>query len=75
MMRAAYLDGLVTLFYDGSIEIYNEGLHEEVEDAGVWWEKLMSDDSGIEWESLNLSDECKEIVIERQLIKSDLLRR
>ena len=68
-MWAAYLDGLATLFYDGSIEIYNEVLHVELEKAGLYRMSRESNGSDIERESLSISRECKETVRERQLLE------
>ena len=58
-MRVATVDGLVTLFYDGSKPLYNEELHFD------WWdahEQHMSED---DWESWDLSVECKKYFRER----------
>ncbi|GFH46385.1 hypothetical protein CTEN210_02859 [Chaetoceros tenuissimus] len=61
-MRVATVDGLVTLFYDGSKELYNEDLHEE------WWKEYYNYTADAEdfWERWNLSDECKRYWKERQ---------
>ena len=60
-MRVATVDGLVTLFYDGSKTIYNADLHDE------WWDEYLDHDSNEEgWEDWNLSDECKRYFKERQ---------
>lgn len=60
-MRVATVDGLVTLFYDGSKELYNEELHLE------WLRESCNqgrnDDN---WESWTISDECKRYLRERQ---------
>ena len=59
-MRVATVDGLVTLFYDGSKPLYNEGLIEEWEDAEG---NIFSEHTDLEdW---NLSDECKRYLRER----------
>ena len=65
-MRVAIVDGLVTLFYDGSKEPYNRKLHDE------WWKEFCS--SGLDsrsweeqWEEwTHLSSECREYWKERQ---------
>ncbi|GFH44050.1 hypothetical protein CTEN210_00524 [Chaetoceros tenuissimus] len=60
-MRVATVDGLVTLFYDGSKELWNEELHEE-------WEyefEEHEDKEIVNWESWNLSYECKQYLRER----------
>ena len=60
-MRVATVDGLVTLFYDGS-ELFNDDLHDE------WYDENQNhanphDDN---WEEWNLSDECKQYLRERE---------
>ncbi|GFH46392.1 hypothetical protein CTEN210_02866 [Chaetoceros tenuissimus] len=60
-MRVATVDGLVTLFYDGSRELFNEELDEE------WMQK--AGDNGYDcetWEEWNLSNECKVYWRERE---------
>ena len=72
-MRVATVDGLVTLFYDGSRELYNQGLDRE------WWDEYDSHNRNREWwedhyndgnmdfmEEWNLSDECTEYWRQRQ---------
>ncbi|GFH46302.1 hypothetical protein CTEN210_02776 [Chaetoceros tenuissimus] len=58
-MRVATVDGLVTLFYDGSKEPYNEELHHEFQDE--WYNRLNS-----KYEEWNLSEECRNYWNERQ---------
>lgn len=59
-MRVTTVDGLVTLFYDGSV-IYNWKLHDE------WvYEFYNHDKNDDNWESWNLSVECKRYWKERQ---------
>ena len=56
-MRVATVDGLVTLFYDGSKELYNVELsHEWFEGAA---EGYYDNDEKESWEDWPLSDECK----------------
>ncbi|GFH57166.1 predicted protein [Chaetoceros tenuissimus] len=56
-MRVATVDGLVTLFYDGSKKLYNDELD---------WECFtIAADAG-DLESLDISDECKRYWKERQ---------
>lgn len=59
-MSVANVDGLVTLFYDGSKELYNEELDDE------WSEEYdnrdLNDDN---WEEWDLSVECKRYIRER----------
>ncbi|GFH61926.1 hypothetical protein CTEN210_18402 [Chaetoceros tenuissimus] len=57
-MRVATVDGLVTLFYDGSKPLWNRELSSE------WWHahQHMNED---DWESWNLSVECREYIRER----------
>ena len=60
-MRVANVDGLVTLFYDGSKELWNEELEME------WSRKYRNHSCNEEvWESWDLSDECKRYWKERQ---------
>ena len=60
-MRVATVDGLVTLFYDGS-ELFNGELYQE------WvYEYRHHDFNDDNWEEWNLSDECKRYWRERQL--------
>ena len=61
-MRVATVDGLVTLFYDGSRELYDWYLHKE------WGckSRFRYEDDWKEWEKLDLSDECREYWRERQ---------
>ena len=59
-MRVAKVDGLVTLFYDGSRELFNRQLHDE------WWDEYLDHDEKIKgWESWDLSDECKQYLRQR----------
>ncbi|GFH43792.1 hypothetical protein CTEN210_00265 [Chaetoceros tenuissimus] len=58
-MRVATIDGLVTLFYDGSKELWNENLN---------WERSIALLTGVranDLESSNVSDECKRYFRER----------
>ncbi|GFH43789.1 hypothetical protein CTEN210_00262 [Chaetoceros tenuissimus] len=60
-MRVATIDGLVTLFYDGSKELFNETFDEE-----FWWHYCgdgMHNEH--DWEDWNLSNECKNYWRER----------
>ena len=60
-MRVATVDGLVTLFYDGSKELYNDELNQE------WWHaRNHPRKSAKNWESWPLSDECKRYWKNRQ---------
>ncbi|GFH46395.1 hypothetical protein CTEN210_02869 [Chaetoceros tenuissimus] len=60
-MRVATVDGLVTLFYDGSKQLFSEELYEE------WWEECSDHGYNEEgWEEWDLSDECKQYLRERQ---------
>ncbi|GFH46532.1 hypothetical protein CTEN210_03006 [Chaetoceros tenuissimus] len=60
-MRVATVDGLVTLFYDGSERLRNEELHEE------WIIAYNDYDQNDEnWEDWPLSDECKDYWRQRQ---------
>ena len=60
-MRVATVDGLVTLFYDGSKKLFNRELYDE------WTSKAC--DNGFHretaWEEWDLSDECKRYWKER----------
>ena len=67
-MRVATVDGLVTLFYDGSRELYDYDLN---------WEwlteysrrRLIDGDRAervVDLEAMNVSDECKRYLRERQ---------
>ncbi|GFH46380.1 hypothetical protein CTEN210_02854 [Chaetoceros tenuissimus] len=60
-MRVATVDGLVTLFYDGSKQLYNEELSLE------WVHGCIDNnyDCGT-WEEWDLSEECKKYWRERQ---------
>lgn len=59
-MRIATVDGLVTLFYDGSKEFYNQEL------SGEWWEEYDEHDQNDDkWEEWDLSVECKKYWRER----------
>ncbi|GFH44053.1 hypothetical protein CTEN210_00527 [Chaetoceros tenuissimus] len=60
-MRVATVNGLVTLFYDGSKELCNEELHDEWEDQLV----EHNDEDIADWESWDLSNECKQYIRER----------
>ncbi|GFH46382.1 hypothetical protein CTEN210_02856 [Chaetoceros tenuissimus] len=60
-MRVATVDGLVTLFYDGSKELFSDELYYE------WFEKYEYDDSiDADWENWEISDRCKRYWRERQ---------
>lgn len=56
-MRVATVDGLVTLFYDGSKQIYNRELCDEASDLHSF--------DGDNLEEFDLSDECKRYWKER----------
>ena len=60
-MRVATVDGLVTLFYDGSKKLWNDELDEE------WEDQLAEhyDEDFSKWESWELSNECKQYIRER----------
>ncbi|GFH61889.1 hypothetical protein CTEN210_18365 [Chaetoceros tenuissimus] len=65
-MRVATVDGLVTLFYDGSKELFDRELNDE------WWKEFRDqgrhDDDNDEidnWEEWNLSVQCKKYFRER----------
>ncbi|GFH46393.1 hypothetical protein CTEN210_02867 [Chaetoceros tenuissimus] len=60
-MRVATVDGLVTLFYDGSKEPFNPDLDQEWTNA--YYNNFENKDN---WEEWNLSDECKRYWKERQ---------
>ncbi|GFH44049.1 hypothetical protein CTEN210_00523 [Chaetoceros tenuissimus] len=62
-MSVATVDGLVTLFYDGSKKLWNYELDEEWEDQLA---EHHEDEDFSEWESWDLSNECKRYVRERQ---------
>lgn len=57
-MRVATVDGLVTLFYDGSKELFNQELSRE-------WREVQNILEPSNLESSNVSDECKRYVRER----------
>ncbi|GFH46386.1 hypothetical protein CTEN210_02860 [Chaetoceros tenuissimus] len=57
-MRVATVDGLVTLFYDGSKELYNEELEQEWS-LGAYNFSRAVDPLGEGWEDWDMSDECK----------------
>ena len=60
-MRVATVDGLVTLFYDGSRELYNGELYHE------WFEEYLYHDFKEKgWEDWIISDECKQYCRERR---------
>ena len=60
-MRVATVDGLVTLFYDGSKELFNIELEEE------WFREYLHHDHNEEgWEDWIISNECKQYFRERQ---------
>ena len=53
-MRVDTVDGLVTLFYDGSKELYNQELNDE------WRKEYYNHDrNDADWEDWDLSDKCK----------------
>lgn len=63
-MRVATIDGLLTLFYDGSEELYNQKLDDELEKA--YNKHIDEDDQSLEtWESWDLSDACKKNTIRK----------
>ena len=61
-MRVATVDGLVTLFYDGSKELWNQELIDEWQERRQNIGHVEEDDN---WESWDLSNECKEYFRER----------
>ena len=67
-MRVATVDGLVTLYYDGSKKLYNQELHQEwfrvrrQNTAREWWGHA---DEGTDVEAMDVSDECKRYMRER----------
>ena len=67
-MRVAEVDGLLTLFYDGSEELYNEELdYEWYEKYGNGMYSLPSLEQDFEdFEEWNVSKECKNYMRERQ---------
>ena len=62
------MDGLVTLFYDGSKELYNWELdHEWFEELrDEWWDEYQNHEYEVNWGEWNLSDECKAYWRERR---------
>lgn len=66
-MRIATVDGLVNLYYDGSKELYNEELRDELSQAYDRIRRLDGLDAakGIAFEDLEVSVECKNYCIER----------
>lgn len=64
-MRLEKIDGLLTLFYDGSEELYNQKLDDELEKA--YNKQTDDDDQSLEtWESWDLSNACKKYYRRRQ---------
>ena len=63
-MRDAKVDGLLTLFYDGSKDLWNQG--HCLEKANVW-NRLENKELTEEEKMKQLSPECKEYVKERWL--------
>lgn len=67
-MRVATVDGLITLFYDGSKELWNEELDQELKLA-YYDERTNLDDSVEETlykiDSWDISNECKRYYRER----------
>lgn len=62
-MRVAIVDGLVTLFYDGSKPLFNQELNREFNN---FYRLVASGDNWTEtWQSWPLSDECKDYIRER----------
>ena len=59
-MRVATVDGLVTLFYDGSKKPHNEELEDE------WWDEKQNHTNHDDWEEWPLSDVCKRYLRERR---------
>ena len=55
-MKVTYIDGLVTLFFDGSKELFNDKLNSGWENCASL---LRSYEDKEKWESWDLSDECK----------------
>lgn len=69
-MRVATVDGLVTLFYDGSKELFNQDLEDEFDEAfRNIFDYLCPEDDYDEFSDPqqwpNLSDECKEYLKEK----------
>ncbi|GFH61896.1 leucine-rich repeat domain-containing protein [Chaetoceros tenuissimus] len=62
-MRVATVDGLVTLFYDGSKQLFNEELHGEF--WGEYYDHDCNEDEIDNWEEWDLSVECKKYWRER----------
>ncbi|GFH56406.1 hypothetical protein CTEN210_12882 [Chaetoceros tenuissimus] len=61
-MRTKLVDGLLTLFYDGSKELYNQDLHFEFT---VVWDQLKNTKLTAKEKFNHLSFECKEYINER----------
>ncbi|GFH60476.1 hypothetical protein CTEN210_16952 [Chaetoceros tenuissimus] len=59
-MGVAIVDGLVTLFYDGSRELFDDELHW----GGCGNTNIFGDRSS-DWQSWSLSEECREYIRER----------
>ncbi|GFH61978.1 hypothetical protein CTEN210_18454 [Chaetoceros tenuissimus] len=59
-MRVATVDGLVTLFYDGSKPLYNDELN------ALWRRRYREHKNDDNWEDWDLSEECKLYWRERQ---------
>ena len=71
-MRVAIVDGLVTLYYDGSRELFTEELHEEWMSTyaqlrlDAYFDVVHSRSDELEnWESWDVSDQCKRYLRER----------
>ncbi|GFH61924.1 hypothetical protein CTEN210_18400 [Chaetoceros tenuissimus] len=58
-MKVATVDGLLTLFYDGSKPLFNDELNDE------WWDAHQQHTTKDDWEEWNLSEECREYWRER----------
>ena len=69
-MRVANVNGLVTLFYDGSKVLYNSELHNEWDYSSELhneWVDILENIFDLDsWEEWNLSDRCKRYWKERQ---------
>ena len=63
-MRVATVDGLVTLFYDGSKPLWNEDLSREWM-CLIHLQEMVATPQQHDIESWNISDECKEYIRER----------
>ena len=65
-MRVATVDGLLTLYYDGSKEPYDEDLHNEWNDCYMDQDLPTSWDDSWDLDSWDLSEACKKYMRKRQ---------